>query len=106
MKNYLSESFLKITALFLAWKFILIICLVFAINFIPLGYTDRFLGGGHINYYIAPEIFSWANFDGEHYLSIAVFGYKGLEQVFFPIYPMLIHLFAAPFSSDLLSSLI
>lgn len=38
--------------------------------------------------------YSWANFDGVHYLTIAEHGYKGfgLVQAFFPVYPMLIKL--------------
>lgn len=91
----------KILLLFLTWRFLLIFVLLFAINFIPLGSLDRFLGGGAINYKIAPEVFAWANFDGEHYLSIAIFGYKEFEQAFFPIYPLLISFFAKPFSPDL-----
>lgn len=95
----------KIILLFLSWRMLLIIVTLFAIKFIPLSYEDRFLGGGPINYKLAPEFFSWANFDGEHYLSIAIFGYKGLEQAFFPIYPVTISFFAKPFSSDLTASL-
>ncbi|MBI3103896.1 hypothetical protein HYZ05_03065 [Candidatus Daviesbacteria bacterium] len=96
----------KILLLYLTWRVGLLLLALFAIYFIPLGSTDRFLGGGPLNYKIAPELFSWANFDGEHYLSIAIFGYKGLEQTFFPIYPMLISFFAKPFSPDLISALI
>ncbi len=79
---------------------------LFSMNFIPLGYKDRFLGGGHFNYRVSPQLFSWANFDGEHYLSIAIFGYKNLEQAFFPVYPLLISFFAKPNPFDLLPSLV
>lgn len=105
-KLKLSEDSLKIIGLFLSWRLILIIISFFSIKFIPLAFQDRFLGGGPINYHLAPQLFSWANFDGEHYLSIAIFGYKGLQQAFFPIYPMIISFFAKPFSEGLLSSLI
>ncbi len=98
-------SFFKISGLFLVWKLILIIALLISIN-IPLGYTDRFLGGGPNNYKLAPGFFSWANFDGEHYLSIAIFGYKSLQQAFFPLYPLLISFFGKPFSADLMSSIV
>lgn len=93
----------KIVLMFLVWRILLIAVSVLSIQFIPLNYFDRFLGGGPKNYMLAPEIFSWANFDGEHYLSIAIFGYKGLEQAFFPPYPVLISFFARPFSPDLSS---
>ncbi|MCL4416693.1 MAG: hypothetical protein M1365_08375 [Actinobacteria bacterium] len=88
------------------WRFALIIISLFAVYFIPLGYKDRFLGGGSINYQIAPHFFSWANFDGEHYLSIAIFGYKSLEQAFFPVYPMLLSFFSKPNPLSLVSSLV
>lgn len=80
--------------------------LLLAIKFVPLGYTDRFLGGGVVNYNNTPEFFSWANFDGEHYLSISIFGYKKLEQAFFPVFPFLISFFSKPFSSDFASSIV
>ncbi len=108
MHRYLKSHFPVVTIclIFIAWRLLLVLVALIAIKFVPLGYTDRFLGGGPVNYHLAPELFSWANFDGEHYLSIAIFGYKGLEQVFFPIYPMLISFLAKPFSQGLLLSLI
>lgn len=108
MNKYLNfhSPIFKILLIFLTWRVCLVIVSLFAINFIPLGNKDRFLGGGSVNYHLAPYLFSWANFDGEHYLSIAIFGYKNLEQAFFPVFPMLISFFAKPNSYDLLSSLI
>lgn len=108
MKNLinLNSPIFKILLMFLTWRFFLFFISLIAIYFVPLGYKDRFLGGGSINYNAIPELFSWANFDGEHYLSIAIFGYKHLEQAFFPVYPILISFFSKPFSSDLVSSLI
>ncbi len=102
----LSSTTVQVCLIFFSWKVLLILISLLAIQFIPLGYTDRFLGGGPENFKLAPELFSWANFDGEHYLSIAIFGYKGLQQAFFPVYPLLISFFAKPFSQGLLSSLI
>lgn len=32
-----------------------------------------------------------ANFDGVYYLSISQYGYKGLDQSFFPLFPILVH---------------
>lgn len=106
MIKYLFSTFTKILLLFSFWRIVLIFVMLAAIKYLSLGYKDRFLGGGFINYSISPEIFSWANFDGEHYLSIAIVGYKGLEQAFFPIFPMLISFFAKPFSQDALSTVI
>lgn len=103
---HLSSISKKIILLFLSWRIILTLALIISSKFIPLGNIDKFLGGGPINYYLAPELFAWANFDGEHYLSIAIFGYKSLEQAFFPVYPLLISIFAKPFSTTIVSSLI
>lgn len=97
----IKSEYLYIGLLFILWKIVVLITGNYASEFIPLGYTDRFLGGGALNYSIAPDFFGWANFDGEHYLSIAIFGYKGLEQAFFPLYPLLISVLSKPFSSDL-----
>lgn len=105
-KLKLSDDTLKIIGIFLSWRLILLIVSFFSIKFVPLAFQDKFLGGGPVNYQLAPHFFSWANFDGEHYLSIAIFGYKALQQVFFPIYPMLISFFAKLFTQDPLSLLI
>lgn len=102
----LSPETIKIILLFLCWRLVLIAVLFLSIKLVPLAQTDRFLGGGPLNFQISPEVFSWANFDGEHYLSIAIFGYKEFEQAFFPVYPALISIFARPFSSDLFSLLL
>lgn len=96
----------KILMIFLTWRFALIVIAFLAVNFIPLGYKDRFLGGGLTNYSLLPQFFSWANFDGEHYLSISIFGYKDFQQAFFPVYPMIISFFSRPDPVDLISSLV
>lgn len=103
--NFKSPIF-KILFIFLAWKVVLLLIAYFAILLIPLGSRDRFLGGGLINYQLFPWLFSWANFDGEHYLSIAIFGYKSLQQAFFPVYPLLISFFSNSNQYNLLASLI
>lgn len=54
-----------------------------------------FLGGGWQNYFVSPLTWSWANFDGVHYLGIASFGYRQFEQAFFPLYPLLIRILGA-----------
>lgn len=95
-----SSEFKIILSLFLAWKLLLIIVLFFSISYIPLAGIN-FLGGGYENYISHPWLFAWANFDGEHYLSIAQIGYRGLEQAFFPMYPILMSVFAKPFGSDM-----
>lgn len=101
MKNFL----IKILGLFIMWRVIITLGLIVGILFIPLASQDKFLGGGFRNYNLSPELFSWANFDGEHYLSLSIFGYKEREQVFFPLYPMLISFFSNSFGNDLFSNL-
>lgn len=73
---------------FLVWRIGLFIILYFAIKFIPL--QPNFLGGGINNYLNNPYLWSWANFDGENYLSIAKYSYLFVGQAFFPLYPLLI----------------
>ncbi|MDP3973548.1 MAG: mannosyltransferase family protein [Candidatus Daviesbacteria bacterium] len=102
----MKKDLLKIIYIFLTWRVLLILFLFFAITSVPLGYKDRFLGGGANLYSLSPQLFSWANFDGEHYLSIAYIGYRGLEQAFFPVYPMLISFLSKPFVNDIYSSLV
>lgn len=102
----LSKDIRKIVGLFLLWKVFLFFLLFLAFWLVPLGNKDRFLGGGLIHYQRLPQVFAWANFDGEHYLSIAIFGYKGLEQAFFPVYPKLIELISKPFHYNLQTALL
>lgn len=59
--------------------------------FVPVA-GRNFFGGGFVRYNQFFYLLPWANFDGEHYMSIAMDGYKSLEQAFFPIYPLLIHI--------------
>lgn len=37
-------------------------------------------------------ISAFANFDGVHYIKIAMYGYQQYDQAFFPLYPLLIHI--------------
>lgn len=49
-------------------------------------------------------LFPWANFDGIHYLNIAEYGYINQAR-FFPLLPLLIHIFSTPFLSIIKSPL-
>lgn len=75
---------------YIIWVISLFLILFLAVKFIPN--EERFLGGGLTNYQNNPYVYSWANFDGEHYLAIAQNGYGNGEQSFFPLYPILISL--------------
>jgi hypothetical protein len=58
------------------------------------------------NFLAHPGLWTWANFDGEHYLAIAHHGYGNLEQAFFPFYPWLIKTLVAPFRESLFALLL
>lgn len=73
---------------YIIWLAALYAVLFFAVRFVPV--QKNFLGGGYENYQKIPYVYAWANFDGEHYLSIAKNGYGNGEQAFFPLYPLLI----------------
>ena len=88
-----------ILTLFFSWRLVLFFVLFLAMRFLPL--QKNFIGGGISNYLSHPYLFAWANFDGEHYLSIATIGYRNLEQAFFPVYPMLMRFLAAPLSLNI-----
>lgn len=96
----LSRPLFAILTQFIIWRLALILASIFANFYLPLGNVDRFLGGGPQNFSLSPQFYCWANFDGEHYLSISIHGYKFLEQAFFPVYPILMSFFANPFSYD------
>lgn len=75
-----------IITLFLTWRVLLFVFLFLAISVVPL--QMNFLGGGLESYLAKPYLWGWANFDGEHFLSIAYRGYQPLTYFFFPVYPL------------------
>lgn len=85
---------------FIFWRVIIFLTSVFAVLYLPR-FSENFFGGKLINYLKNPLVWGHANFDGEHYLSIAFFGYKDLQQAFFPLYPFLIKLFSFFFGKEL-----
>lgn len=82
-----SEIFF-ILASFVLWRIFLSLVVYFAPFIFSL--QTNFLGGGLQNYLQNPQLWLWANFDGEHYLAIAGEGYRPLTYFFFPVYPLLI----------------
>lgn len=91
--SLLKQNPLKVLLIILTtWRIFLF--LPFVITFGGLTIQEHYLGGGRGNYISSPLIWGWANFDGEHYLSIARHGYQPLSYFFFPLYPLLINLFA------------
>lgn len=89
-KNNIPTEIKIILSLFLIWRLFLFAALLIGFIFVPLA-GKNFFGGGLEKYNSYFYILPWANFDGEHYMSIAMQGYKSLEQAFFPLYPLLIY---------------
>lgn len=100
MKKLLENEKIIIAILFLIWKALLLAVSAVSVQILELRGRD-FFGGGYETYITMPFFYGWANFDGEHYLSIANIGYKGLEQAFFPLYPILMNFFANPFGHNI-----
>lgn len=98
--NFSKNPVKIIISIFIIWRLLLVLWAVLVIKFLPYANDGLFLGGGMRIYSKAPNLFAWANFDGEQYLSIAVFGYKNLQQAFFPVYPKLIAIFSYLFSGN------
>jgi Gpi18-like mannosyltransferase len=73
---------------FFVWRICLFVPAYLSTIYLPL--QHNFLGGGLGNYLQMPLFWGWANFDGEHYLSIAQSGFGLGEQAFFPLYPLFI----------------
>ena len=87
------KLFWKIFWVFLAWRLILLLPLIFGSHFVPVqpnsamytmwAYTRPYFPVGSF------LLYSWANFDGVHYLTIVGSGYLyGADGRFFPLYPM------------------
>lgn len=83
---------LQLFCLFLVWRVALFVVGFFAPSFLPyepsFPYADAIL----TQYHLPQWLYSWANFDGVHYLTIAEKGYlgTGLIQAFFPFLPLII----------------
>lgn len=88
-KLFDKKSLVEVTLLFLAWRIWITIFALLGLIFLQ-PYSRSFFGGGFDNYMTNPLFWGWSNFDGEHYLSIAQYGYKNLQHSFFPLYPLLV----------------
>ena len=77
---------------FFLWRIFIVCVVVFAPFMLAL--QQNFLGGGMQAYVDNPAFWSMANFDGEHYISIAAHGYKPLQYFFFPLYPVIMGIFS------------
>lgn len=87
-----SKDWYWIIFAFLIWR--ALIFLFSLTSLLLLENQKLFLGGGLENYLQNPLFWGWANFDGEHYLSIAKDGYSHLKYFYFPLYPILVRILA------------
>jgi len=79
---------LRILASFTLWKAALLIVILFSPFIFRL--QPSFLATGPTDFQKKPTIWAHANFDGNHYLTIAKSGYGYAQQAFFPLFPALI----------------
>ena len=104
----LKNPYVAITAVFVLWRSFLFLVASISPYFIN-NFGDKFpyksiLSSFNLPYYV----WTFANFDGVHYIRIAQDGYEQkFTQVFFPLYPILIHLFSyATFGNLLIAALV
>ncbi|HEX7017944.1 MAG TPA: hypothetical protein VF209_03500 [Patescibacteria group bacterium] len=103
----LKATFLKLFVLVTGWRIALVVIgagASFFFNYQPsFPYAYTLLP----SYGLPQWIYSWANFDGVHYLTIVQKGYvgTGLIQAFFPGYPLLVFLVNALIAHPLISGL-
>jgi len=93
-KNKKPQLLIKICLSFLGWRIFLFIISVLADNWLTYDPSFPYASSLLANFGLPRWLYSWANFDGVHYLTIANKGYvgTGLIQAFFPLYPLLIFL--------------
>ena len=101
-------SFRNILLIFILWRILLFVTAWTSQLLLPFTprfpYSDIFLIPSKLPFWI----WSFANFDGVHYLTIAKSGYSAqFTQVFFPLYPVLLRLvtFIIPFLSPIIAGL-
>ena len=94
MKNLRNKPLAKILALFAAWRAGLLVLASIADKFLAYDPSFPYSQDLLATYDLPRWIYSWANFDGVHYLTIVEKGYlgTGLIQAFFPGYPLLVGL--------------
>lgn len=94
----------KIICWFVAWKLVIYFFSLIAISLMPIDKESLSFIGTKIfpkaNYFD----WIWANYDGNHYLTIAESGYNRFNAAFFPFLPLLINLTQKIFNSDFLKT--
>lgn len=101
------KEFKQLIIWFLIWRLGLLLVGATAKWFLP--YQPSFPYAAQLaNYGLPAWLFSWANFDGVHYLTIINQGYfgTGLIQAFFPLFPLLIKFFNLLLGNSLITGLV
>lgn len=94
----------KISSLVILWRLALFgiaAVAAFALPYIPsFPYAAELLASTHLPAWL----YSWGNFDGVHYLTIAERGYHAAAaiQAFFPVFPLFLSVLAYPLAGGLL----
>ncbi len=94
MKRSITELKPVILA-FLLWRGLLFLWGIIALRLLEFKASFPLINESLIISGYPQWLWQWGNFDGVHYLTVARHGYAGLingEQVFFPVYPLLIKL--------------
>lgn len=97
-------SLKTIVRYYLIWQLALLLISAVAIKWLPL--REGYLGGSTAEYLIHPLLLSRANFDGNHYLTIARRGYENNQRAFFPLYPQTISYLGRLIGNDLVAALL
>lgn len=102
------KEFLKVFIIFLCSSFYIALISFFANKILEYDPSFPYARQKLPGYNLPQFLFSFANFDGVHYLTIAEKGYLGtaLIPAFFPLYPLLISLFNKIFHNHLLTGLV
>ena len=103
----LKKNWQKILCFFIVWRLILFLIAALAPQI--LAYQPSFPNAVGLSHFNLPKwLYSWGNFDGVHYLTIARKGYlgTGLIQAFFPLYPLLVRFLNIIFQNRLLTAIV
>ncbi len=98
---------IKVALYWLVWRAVLFLAAAIApaiLSYQPtFPYAERLAAGN-----LPAFLYSWANFDGVHYLEIAKHGYlqTDLIQAFFPIFPLLMRVLQLVVNDFILSGLL
>lgn len=106
LKKFLNK-YRFVFVVFIVWRTALFLIGLLSFNILPFKASFPYIPEMLTPTGLPQYIWHWANFDGVHYLSIAKYGYGGLvgnEQVFFPLYPILIRLLGGSLIAGLLIS--